>query len=223
MFNHHIKEGQPMTATNSSRKTSPKKASRYYLVRTIDQAGNAVAESVDNTRQKLVVEPLTQSKALIADLRKAPRKTVTGWVNEGKDTIREMRTTATDRLGNALRGGEKALKNPRRTVAGIVEDGKTAWSDLKADGRKTIDGFTQSGRTLLQGLETDIRLVVSEAKEAGKTAAKKIDIRESVQDRLNQSMQRVPQVLNLPSRREIEALNGSMAEVVAQVESIKTV
>ena len=123
-------------------------------------------------------------------------------------------------IDEVMASGKNAIHHPGQTADRLLCGGKNRWQHFRAEGRKTVDEVADSGREIINGLRTDVDLAISELKTAGDTAVKKIDIRPSLRRQFDRRMQKVPQLLNLPSRSELTALNKRMASVVTQVERL---
>ena len=209
-----------MTQTPTRTKNEAPEASRYYVLRTIDAAGNALTETIAVSRRRMVDDPLAQGKKLAAQLQRPPRETVADLATAGRKAVAEIRSTVTRTIDEAVEGGKNAVQHPCQTVDRLLAEGKSRWQQLKADSLKTVGEYSDSGREIIGGIRTDVDLVITELKSAGDTAVKKIDIRQSLRSRFNQRIKKVPQLLNLPDRNALAALNKRLASVVAQVEQL---
>jgi hypothetical protein len=163
-----------MAQAKKSRRTQKKTATktRFYLVKTVQETRERVTDKLEDYSQTYIERPIKTGKALVKDLKKAPRKTLSAWIDDGKETIadlnKETRATVSGMIKDSKAFLTKAGKKPRQTLNDVLDDGKTKIEDLSEDTRSRMADLKADTRSLLEGIGKDARLVVDEVVYGGR-------------------------------------------------------
>ena len=163
-----------MAQAKKSRRTQKKTAAqtRFYLVKTVQETRERVTDKLEDYSQTYIERPIKTGKTLIKDLKKAPRKTLSAWIDDGKETIadlnKETRTTVSGMIKDGKAFFAKAGKEPRQTLNEVLDDGKAKIEDLSEDTRSRMVDLKAETRSFLEGIGNDARLVVDEVVYGGR-------------------------------------------------------
>ena len=163
-----------MAQAKKSRGTRKKTTSktRFYVVKTVQETRNRVADKLEDYSQTYIDRPIKNGKALVNDLKKAPRKTLSAWIDDGKETISDLNKETRQSVGDMIKDGRafltKAGKKPRQTLNDVLDDGKAKIEDLREDTRSRMAELKADTRSVLEGIGNDARLVVDEVVYGGR-------------------------------------------------------
>lgn len=214
---------QAKTARKSRKKqTAP---SRFYLVRTVEQTRRRVADQLEDYSQSYISRPMERGKALITDLKAAPRKTLSAWVEDGKATITDLNQESRATLEGLIKDGKafvtKAGKEPRQTFDGVLDDGKARMEDLREDTRRRMADLKAETRSLLEGVGEDARLVVDDVVAGGKQALDNIPGKQKIEKALRRRIQTLPAQFNLPSKKDIDNLARRVNRLNKKIDALQ--
>ena len=163
---------QAKKSRGTRKKTTAK--TRFYLVKTVQETRDRVTDKLEDYSQTYIEQPIKNGKALVKDLKKAPRKTLSAWIDDGKATITDLNKDARQSVGDMLKDGKafltKAGKKPRQTLNEVLDDGKAKIEDLREDTHSRMADLKADTRSLLEGIGKDARLVVDEVVSGGRQA-----------------------------------------------------
>ena len=161
---------QAKKSRGTRKKTTAK--TRFYVVKTVQETRNRVADKLEDYSQTYIERPIKNGKALVKDLKKAPRKTLSAWIDDGKETIADLNKETRQSVGDMIKDGKafltKAGKKPRQTLNDVLDDGKAKIEDLREDTRSRMADLKADTRSLLEGIGNDARLVVDEVVYGGR-------------------------------------------------------
>ncbi|MCB2166464.1 MAG: hypothetical protein KQI78_02340 [Deltaproteobacteria bacterium] len=163
-----------MAQAKKSRGTRKKTTSktRFYVVKTVQETRNRVADKLEDYSQTYIDRPIKNGKALVNDLKKAPRKTLSAWIDDGKETLADLNKETRQSVGDMIKDGRafltKAGKKPRQTLNDVLDDGKAKIEDLREDTRSRMAELKADTRSVLEGIGNDARLVVDEVVYGGR-------------------------------------------------------
>jgi polyhydroxyalkanoate synthesis regulator phasin len=189
-------------AKNSTKKAVKKTKSQFYVIRSARETRNNLTDMVKDYNEKYVNNPIKSGKEFIEDVRKDPRKVYDGLVNDGKKLVKDLR------------------KDPRKVFDNFIDDAKEYTGDVRKDFRKTMDGFVDNGKKIVKGVEKDARKVMDDFLESGKKTIKKLPMVETVEKKVNSSIEAVPSQLNLPSKKDIDKLTRSVKALNNKVDNL---
>ena len=131
-----------------------------------------VTDKLEDYSQTYVERPIKTGKALVKDLKKAPRKTLSAWIDDGKETISDLNKETRATVSGMIKDGKafltKAGKKPRQTLNDVLDDGKAKIEDLSEDTRSRMADLKADTRSLIEGIGKDARLVVDEVVYGGR-------------------------------------------------------
>ncbi len=210
------------TSGGNRKKRTPK--TRYYVVRTVQETRSKVADKLEDYSQTYINRPIENGKALVTDLKTAPRKTLSAWLDEGKVTITDLNKETRSTVGGMIKDGKalltKAGKEPRQTLNGVWDDGKARIDDWRQDARSRMADLTADTRSLLEGVRKDARLVVDEAVSGGRQALDKVPGKQKIEKELRSRIQTLPAQFNLPSKKDIDGLARRVNRLNKKVEAL---
>ena len=163
-----------MAQAKKSRRTQKKTATktRFYLVKTVQETRERVTDKLEDYSQTYIDRPIKNGKALVNDLKKAPRKTLSAWIDDGKETISDLNKETRASVSGMIKDGKafltKAGKKPRQTLNDVLDDGKAKIEDLREDTRSRMAELKADTRSVLEGIGNDARLVVDEVVYSGR-------------------------------------------------------
>jgi len=163
-----------MAQAKKSRGTRKKTAAktRFYLVKTVQETRKRVSDKLEDYSQSYIERPIKNGKARVNDLKKAPRKTLSAWIDDGKETLADLNKETRQSVGDMIKDGRafltKAGKKPRQTLNDVLDDGKAKIEDLREDTRSRMAELKADTRSVLEGIGNDARLVVDEVVYGGR-------------------------------------------------------
>ena len=213
---------QAKTSGGKQKKRTAK--TRFYVVRTVQETRSRVADKLEDYSQTYINRPMKSGKALVTELKTAPRKTLSAWLDEGKTTITDLNKETRATVGGMIKDGKafltKAGKEPRQTLNGVLDDGKARIEDLRQDTRSRMADLTVDTRSLLKGIGQDARLVVDEAVAGGRQALDKVPGRQKIEKEVRSRIQALPTQFNLPSKKDIDGLARRVSRLSKKVEDL---
>ncbi len=210
------------TSRGTRKKTTPK--TRFYVVRTVQETRTRVADKLEDYSQTYFTRPIKSGKALVTDLKTAPRKTLSAWIDDSKTTITDLNKETRATVGGMIKDGKafltKASKEPRQTLNGVWDDGKSRIDDLRQDTRSRMAELKADTRSLLEGIGQDARLVVDEAVSGGRQALDKVPGKQKIENEVRSRIQTLPGQFNLPSKKDIDALARRVSRLSKKVDEL---
>ncbi len=199
---------QAKTQKGSKKKRTTK--TRFYVVDTAQRARRRVTDKLEDYSGTYISRPIEKGRGLMTDLRQAPRKTLSGWLDEGKTAFTDLNHETRSTANNMIKDGRELLtktgKDPLQTVKGLMDDGKAWVDDLREDARNRIAELKTETRSLLEGIGKDAQLVVDEVITGGRQALDKVPGKQKTEKAVRRRMRTLPAQLNLPSKTEINGL-----------------
>ncbi len=213
---------QAKTSGGKQKKRTAK--TRFYVVRTVQETRSRVADKLEDYSQTYINRPIKSGKALVTDLKAAPRKTLAAWLDEGKTTITDLNKETRATVGGMIKDGKafltKAGKEPRQTLNGVLDDGKSRIDDLRQDTRKRVAELKADTRSVVEGIGQDARLVVDEAVAGGRQALDKVPGRQKIEKEVRSRIQALPTQFNLPSKKDIDGLARRVSRLSKKVDEL---
>ncbi len=212
----------------AKRSRTPRKkrpaATRFYVVNTVRQTRNQVADKLEDYSQTLIARPIKRGKAAVTDLKTAPRETLSAWLDDGRATVadlnKETRSTVSTMIKDGKRFFTNASNDPRETLNDLLDDGKTWVADLRTDTRDRMDALKADTRSVITGIGKDARLVVDEVVANGRQALDKVPGKRTIAKEVRSRMRTLPAQLHLPSRRDIDGLNRRINRLTKKVDAL---
>jgi vacuolar-type H+-ATPase subunit H len=215
-----------MAKAKTTRKTRKKSTTktRFYVVRTVQETRSRVADKLEDYSQTYINRPIKSGKALVTELKAAPRKTLSAWLDDGKATLTDLNKETRSTVGSMVKDSKafltKAGKEPRQTLNGVWDDGKARIDDLRQDTRNRVADLKADTRSLLEGIGQDARLVVDEALSGGRQALDKVPGKQKIAKEVRSRIQTLPTQFNLPSKKDIDALARRVGRLSKKVDAL---
>jgi len=163
---------QAKTSRGNRKKRTAK--TRFYVVKTVQETRSRVTDKLEDYSQTYITRPIKNGKALVTDLKAAPRKTLSAWLDDGKATITDLNKETRSTVDGMIKDGKafltKAGKEPRQTLNDVLDDGKARIEDLREDTRSRMADLKADTRSLIEGIGKDARLVVDEVVSGSRQA-----------------------------------------------------
>ena len=216
-----------MAQSKKSRGTQKKRTAktRFYIVKTVRETRSRVTDKLEDYSQTYIDRPIKNGKALVNDLKKAPRKTLSAWIDDGKETLVDLNKETRQSVGDMIKDGKafltKAGKNPRQTLNDVLDDGKAKIEDLREDTRSRMADFKADTRSLLEGIGKDARLVVDEVVAGGRQALDRVPGKQKIEKEVRSRIQTLPAQFNLPSKKDIDGLVRRVNRLNKKVEELQ--
>ena len=193
--------------------TSKKAASRFYIVRSIQDVRKNVTDRVEKYHQEFIKDPIQSGKEIVEDFRDNPRKAMDTLVEDSRTFVGDLRKEARKKVDNVVTDGKKlvkeARKNPRKTFTGMVDDSRDKAEELVEDGKSFMRGF-----------EKDARIVLDEMMDNGKKALDNLPGRRKFQQEIEKRIKSLPQQFNMPSKHDINLLTGRLEALSVKVDNL---
>ena len=190
------------TTRKTAKKAERKTKSQSYVVRSIRETRENWAETVKGYNEKYVQKPFEKGKGFFEDLREDPRKVFEDLMDDGKDFVKDVR------------------KDPRKVLSGFVDDGKDFVDGVRKDARKAIDQLVDNGKDLYRGLDKDTRKIFDGLVDDGKKVMDKIPMVKTMEDKISDGFESIPDRLNLPSKNDMKKLAGAMKALNRKVDGL---
>ncbi|MGB5985529.1 MAG: hypothetical protein WBG37_09515 [Desulfobacterales bacterium] len=212
------------TQRKPRKKTTQKTQSRFYVVNTAQQTRENLIGLLEEYNQKLINEPLKNSKKVACSLGKQPRKTVAGLLDDGKEYITDLNKETRLKVNGIVKEGRsflaKAGKNPRKTFVGMIDDGMERVEELQHDARDRMAEVVEDYKELINGIGHDTQLIVEDILDGGKKALDKLPGKKMVEKEISRGMEKIPGLLNIPSQKEINSLTRRVRKLHNKVEGL---
>lgn len=216
-----------MAQAKKSRGTQKKTAAktRFYLVKTVQETRERVTDKLEDYSQTYIERPIKTGKALVKDLKKAPRKTLSTWIDDGKETISDLNKETRASVSGMIKDGKafltKAGKKPRQTLNDVLDDGKAKIEDLSEDTRSRMAELKADTRSVLEGIGKDARLVVDEVVSGSRQALDRIPGKQRIEKEVRSRIRTLPAQFNLPSKKDIDDLARRANRLNKKVEALQ--
>jgi polyhydroxyalkanoate synthesis regulator phasin len=211
-----------------NQKSSKKKSNartRFYVVDTVERTRRRVGDTLENYRNTYIVGPIKRGKGRVSALRQSPRKTLSAWLEEGKEMIADLNTETRSTVGDVLKDGKtfitNARKAPRQTLDGVWDDGKAWVGDVRDDTRNRMTELKVDTRAVIKGISKDAQLVVDEVVASSRQALNKVPGKQKIEKGIRSRMRTLPAQLNLPSKKDIDGLARRVSTLNKKVDALQ--
>ena len=213
---------QAKTKKGSKKKNTAK--TRFYVVNTVERTRRKVSDKLEDYSDTYISGPIKSGKARVTDLRQTPRKTLSKWLDEGKEMITNLNQESRSAVGGMIKDGKafltKAGKAPRQTLNGVLDDGKTRMEDLQEETRSRMAAFKADTRSFIKGIGNDARLVVDEVVTGGRQALDKVTGNLKIEKAVRRQIRTLPAQFNLPSKKDIDGLARRVGALNKKVDAL---
>jgi gas vesicle protein len=215
---------QSKTTRGSKKKSTPKAKTRYYVVRTVEQARTDLTNRLEDYNRKYIVQPLETGKTFVQDLKAEPRKVVVNLFKDGKARITDLNKDAWTRVNGLAKDGRafltKAGKSPRETFNDLIDDGKEVVEDLRSSTRDKLTDLVDEAKRFLKGVEKDTYLVMADVIDGGKKALDQVPGKQRIEKEISSRIETIPAKFNLPSKKDIERLACQVEDLSTKVNKL---
>ena len=202
-----------MAQKKTKRQTQKKAASRFYVVRSIQDARKNMTDRMENYHQEFIKDPIQSGKEVVEDFRDDPRKAMDNLVDDGRKLIGDLKKDTKKKVNGVVADSrklyKKARKNPRKTFNKMVDDGRDFAEDLLED-----------GKSFMKGIEKDARIVLDEMVDSGKKALDNLPGKKKFQKKVEKRIKSLPKQFNLPTRKDINLLMGRLENLNTKIDTL---
>jgi len=214
---------QVKTKKGSKKKSTAKP--RFYVVDTAVKARRRVSDKLEDYSEAYIYRPIKSGRAWVADLKKAPRRTLEGLLEDGKAMITDLNEETRSTVGGMIKDGKafltKAGQAPRQTLGGVLDDGRSLIDDLRDDARSRMADLKADARSLIEGVGKDARLAVDEVVAGGRQALDKVPGKRKMEKEVRMRIRKLPARLNLPSKKDIDGLSRRVGALNKKVDALQ--
>lgn len=200
---------QKKTKSQSRKKT----ASRFYVVRSIQNARKNMTERVENYHQEYIKDPIQSGKEVVEDFRDDPRKAMDNLVDDSRKFFGDLKKDTKKKVNGVVADSrkfyKKASKNPRKTFNNMLDDGRDFTEDLLED-----------GKSFIKGIEKDARIVLDEMADSGKKALDNLPGKKKIQQKVENRIKSLPKKFNFPTRKDINLLMGRLEDLNTKIDTL---
>ena len=202
-----------MARKKTKRQTQKKAASRFYVVRSIQDARKNMTEKMDNYHQEFIKDPLESGKEVVEDFRDDPRKAMDNLVDDSRRIVGDLKKDTKKKVNGVVADSrkryKKARKNPRKTFNNMVDDGRNYAEDLFED-----------GKSFMKGIEKDAQIVLDEMVDSGKKAMDNLPGKKKFQKKLENRIESLPKQFNIPTRKDINLLMDKLKDLNQKIDTL---
>ena len=202
-----------MAQKKTKRQTRKKAASRFYVVRSIQDVRKNMTERVENYHQEFIKDPLQSGKDVVEDFRDDPRKAMDTLIDDSRRFVGDLKKDAKKKVNGVVTDSrklyKKARKNPRKTLNNMVDDGRDFAEDLFED-----------GKSFMKGIEKDAQIVLDEMVDSGKKAMDNLPGKKKFQKKLENRIESLPKQFNIPTRKDINLLMSKLKDLNQKIDTL---
>jgi polyhydroxyalkanoate synthesis regulator phasin len=202
-----------MAQKKTKNHTQKKASSRYYVVRSIQDARKHMTERVEKYHQEFIKDPIQSGKEVVEDFKDDPRKAMDKLVDDSRKFMGDLKKDSKKKVNGIVADGrkfyKKAKKNPRKTFNNMLDDGRDFAEDLLED-----------GKAFVKEIEKDVRIVMEEMTDSGKKALDSLPGKKKLQRTLENRMASLPKQFNMPTRKEINRLMGRLEDLSTKINAL---
>lgn len=202
-----------MAQKKTKRQTKKKAASRFYVVRSIQDVRKNMTERVENYHQEFIKDPLQSGKEVVEDFRDDPRKAMDTLIDDSRRFVGDLKKDAKKKVNGVVTDSrklyKKARKNPRKTLNNMVDDGRDFAEDLFED-----------GKSFMKRIEKDAQIVLDEMVDSGKKAMDNLPGKTKFQKKLENRIESLPKQFNIPTRKDINLLMSKLKDLNQKIDTL---
>lgn len=210
---------QAKTTRGSQKKGPSKTKTRFYVVKTLQEARTSLTGRLEDHNRKYITQPIKTGKTFVEDLKAEPRKIVVNLFDDGKARITGLNKDAWRRVDGLAKNSQafltKAGKNPLKTFNDLMGDGKAFVQTMRTSTQDKLDDLGVDLKIIKEGVEKDARMVIADVIDGSKKAIDHVPGKQRIEKEISSRMQAIPAAFDLPSKKDINAL-------VRQVKNLST-
>ena len=180
--------------TEKTTKT-PKKESRFYIAKTINEAKGKIENKVTTYNEKYVKKQLENGREFITELKADPIKRIDDLIDDSRNAIKRVRVERMETLQKKV-------------------------DTTKKDVRKKLDRINTETRTIYKGIGNDAKLIIEDILALGKKRLDKLPMKKTIEKKISHGIDSIPTKLNLPSKEEIDNLVTGIDGVNKKVDAL---
>ena len=180
------------TGKTKSRNTGSKEKSRFEAVQSLYKTRDNWVETMREYNDKYIMKPYGNTKDLVVDMKKNPRKQFEEIFNQSKTFVKDVQ------------------KDPKQIWQDMVNNGKDMAGDARKDFQKAVDNMVEGGRDFYKAMGNDLQTALDDFMARGKKMMDRIPGKRAVEKGLHKGLESVPEKLNLPSKKDMEKLSKTV-------------
>jgi len=200
---------QKKTKSQNRKKTT----SRFYVVRSIQDARKSMTERMEKYHREFIKDPLRSGKEIVEDFREDPRKAMDTLMDDSRTFASDLKKEAKKKVNSVVTDGKKfykkARKNPRKTFTDMVDDSRDFAGELVEDGKSFMNGF-----------EKDARIVLDEMVDSGKKALDNLPVKKKFKKNIENRIKALPKQFNMPTKNDINLLTGRLEALSVKIDTL---
>ncbi|MBF0390459.1 MAG: hypothetical protein HQK71_10195 [Desulfamplus sp.] len=199
--------------------------SKYYTLRAVKETSESIKRNIDTYNDKFVKKPIDAGRQFIKDLNAEPLKTIDGLIDNSKNAAKSLKAESMQKYGTfkfeikdkTKEFADKFKASPFNAIGEVVKE-------TKEDAAKKIDGYLdvykENKNKIVENLEKDVVIAKQDIIDATKKALDKIGIKKVIEEKVSSTVEKLPSMLNLPSKQEVEELIKGIDSVNRKVDSL---
>ncbi len=208
-----------------SRKNNASKANtRFYVVKTVQDARDDLAGKLKDYNREYIIQPLNVGKDFVQDLKAEPRNAVANLLNDGKVRIINLNKDAWKCAEGFAKDSQtfltKSGKHPKETLNELVDDGKTLVEDIRCGIQDKVRDFSGDLKIVKKGIEKDVLQVISDVLDGSKKIIGHVTGKQMIEEEISSRMAAIPAKFNLPTRKDIDDLVRRVKHLNAKVDAL---
>lgn len=210
---------------NGSRTNNASKANtRFYVVKTVQNARDELAGKLGDYNREYIIQPLNAGKNFMQDLKTEPRNAMANLLNDGKARITHLNKDAWEFAEGFANASQTFLtqsgKNPKETFNELMNDGKVLAEDIRCSIQDQIGDFSSDLKIVKNGIEKDVLQVISDVIDGSKKILGHVAGKQMIEEEISSRMAAISAKFNLPTRKDIDDLVRRVKHLNAKVDAL---
>lgn len=191
--------------------------SRFQTLNNLHDTRESFKKNVTDFSDKLIKKPVDAGRRFVKELKADPLKKIDGVIEEGTKTIKALKSDSRKKFDDVKSKSkeisEELKKSPFKYMGGVVKD-------VKSETEKTWSKVGEERKRFVDGVEKDFSLIREDVVDASKKAMDKFPMKKRIEKGMTSTFDKFPSMLNLPSKKELEALIKEVDSVSRKVDSL---
>jgi len=176
-----------------AKKEAKKEEKNNVIVEKLQKASETVTEKIKDYNEKYLAENIEKGKKTFKDYNE---KYVAKNLEKGKETIKEYNEKY---VSKTFEKGKEYFDGPYKKISETVDEVLAKGRDLEKDTLKKLDKVVDNGKKFMY----------------------KIPMVETVEKKVSESLNSLPNIINMPNKGEIEKLTRAMQALNTNIETLK--
>ena len=176
-----------------AKKEAKKEEKNNVIVEKIQKASETVTEKIKDYNEKYLADTIEKGKKTFKEVNE---KYVSKNVEKGKETIKEYNEKY---VSKTFEKGKEYFDGPYKKISETVDEVLAKGRDLEKDALKKLDKVVDNGKKFMY----------------------KIPMVETVEKKVSESLNSLPNIINMPNKGEIEKLTRAMQALNTNIETLK--